>query len=493
MKNSYLIKYKHISRLLFLNHGFIVVLLSLVLFISCEDSLLEEPKSVSAEFFYNAPEEVQTAVNAVYLPLRQAWLLVGFNSAHSDHAYGRGSWAALNDFQGLNGTWISRMSSVWVLYYESIRNANIVIDVTPNAISLNQADIDKFIAEAKFLRAFAYFKLVNHWGGVPIRTEANLDDLHAERSTVEDVYELIISDLEEAKDVLPDEPEVSGRPSNGAAKTLLADVYLRLNRFSEASDLANEVIKSDVYSLVPVQTTDDFQNIFGPDVVTTSEEIFYLKFSHEVGQGDIWPWLMQHPSTGLHGAGGVFGVHSDATNPVYVNWDDDDLRKGQWFNWNIGLGPTTLLSKKLIDPEAIGAFGAGNPQTWYRYADLLLIYAEAAGRAANAPTVEAMEALNQVHRRAFGYDPTIPSPVDFVVSDYDGTTFLDLIIKERGYEFQLEGKRWLELKRTGKLAEIILDAKGKIVLDIDHLLPIPVDELSANDALDPTMDQNPGY
>ena len=486
-------KYKQKNRLIFLNHSLIFALLSLLLFTSCEDTLLEEPKAVSEENFYNTFEEVETAVNAVYLPLRQTWLLVGFNSAHTDHTFGRGSWAALNSYEGLNGTWVNRMSSVWVLYYESIRNANIVIDVVPNAESLNPDDIAKFIAEAKFLRAFSYFQLVKHWGGVPIRTEANIDNADTKRSSVEDVYALIVSDLEEAIDVLPITPSISGKPSVGAAKTILADVYLNLNKFTEASALASEVINSKIYSLVPVQTTDDFQNIFGPNVVTTSEEIFYLKFSHDVGQGDLWPWLLQRAGTGFHGAGGVFGVHSDSNSFVHTNWDDDDLRKGQWFNWDLGLGPTSLLSKKLIDPDAVGGAGAGNPQTWYRYADILLIYAEAAGRVADAPTVESMEALNQVHRRAFGYDPTMPSPVDFIVGDYDGTTFLELIIKERGYEFQLEGKRWSELIRTGKLSEIILEAKGKVVLDLELLLPIPVNELNANGELDSSTDQNPGY
>ena len=106
---------------------------------------------------------------------------------------------------------------------------------------------------------------------------------------------------------------------------------------------------------------------------------------------------------------------------------------------------------------------------------------------------EAMDALNQVHRRAYGHDPNAVSAVDFEVADYPGDAFIDLIIKERGYEFQLEGKRWVELKRTGKLVSTILEAKGKVVTEADYLWPIPVAEMSANKALDPATDQNPGY
>ena len=475
------------------NYGSICVFMFFLLFTSCEDGLIEEPKSLAVETFYNTPAEVETAVNAVYSPLRLAYYTIGFNSAHTDYAYGRGSWAALNDFQGLNSVWITRISEVWNYYYQSLRNANIVIDNAPNGNAISQADVDKYIAEVKFLRAFTYFQLVRHWGGVPIRTEANLKEIQTKRSSVADVYDLILLDLQEAEVKLPDVTAVSGRPSKWAAKTLLADVYLQLNRFQEARDKANEVIQSNKFALVSVTSTDDFQNIFGPNVITNSEEIFYLKFSHEPGQGDTWPWLLNHPGTKLHGGGGVYGVHSDNTNIVYLNWDNNDLRKKQWYIWNIGIGATSLLSKKFIDPEALSGVASGNPQTWYRYADLLLIYAEANFRVANATTPESMEALNQVHRRAYGYPPKLVSAVDFKTSDYVGTSFLDLIIKERGYEFQLEGKRWLELKRTGKLVATILAVKGKVVTEKDYLWPIPENELSSNKALDPSKDQNPGY
>lgn len=470
-----------------------VLIFCTLLSTSCDDGLLENPKSLAVETFYNTPKEVEAAVNAVYSPLRLAYYTIGVNSAHSDYAYGRGSWAALNDFQGLNSVWITRVSEVWTYYYQSIRNANIVIRNAPGGKAISQQDIDKYVAEAKFLRAFTYFQLVRHWGGVPIRTDENIDAIEAPRASEEKVFELILQDLTDAEANLPDDQPVSGRPDKWAAKTLLADVYLHLGRYGEARNKAAEVIDEGKYSLVPISTVDDFQDIFGPDVVTTPEEIFYLKFSHEPNQGDTWPGLMNHPATGLYGGGGVYGVHSDSNNPVYAGWDDNDLRKALWYNYNIGIGTTSLLSKKLIDPQSLSLSGAANPQTWYRYADLLLIFSEADGRVAQGPTDEAMEALNMVRRRAYGYAPTSASPVDFDAADYPGDSFIDLIVKERGYEFQLEGKRWVELKRTGKLEEVILAAKGKVVTEADYLWPIPVAEMSANKALNPATDQNPGY
>ena len=152
------------------------------------------------------------------------------------------------------------------------------------------------------------------------------------------------------------------------------------------------------------------------------------------------------------------------------------------------------MSKKFIDPNSLEFAGAGNDVTWYRYADLLLIYAEAAARAGNGPTPDAMEALNQVHRRAYGKAPAAASSVDFRLADYATTaSFLNVVLKERGYEFQYEGKRWLDLKRTGKAREIILAAKAKTITDKHFLWPIPVSELNYNKAIDPVKDQNPGY
>ncbi|WP_439583685.1 RagB/SusD family nutrient uptake outer membrane protein [Dyadobacter bucti] len=465
---------------------------------SCEDILKEETKSLAVETFYNTPAEVDAAVNAIYTPLRSnntsgMGVYIAVLEAHIDYAYGRGSYTVLNNFQGLDNVNVSRTAGAWEGFYLSIRNANLVIKNAPNGKAISQADITRFVAEAKFLRAFNYFHLVRNWGAVPIRTELNMKEIDARRNTREEVYALILADLKEAEANLPDNVTQSGRPSKLTAKTVLADVYLELGQFAEARDKSDEVIKTKKYALVPVSSTEGFQKIFGPAVITTPEEIFYLKYSHQTGQGNLWPWLTNHPGTKLHGGGGVYGHHSDTANPVYASWDDKDLRKGQWYLWNIGIGATSLLNKKFIDPDAIGGPGAANDAPFYRYADLLLIYAEAASQAGNGPTAEAIEALNQVHRRAYGLDPNAVSAVDFKLADYTKASFLDLVIKERGYEFQYEGKRWLELKRTGKAQQIIQATKGKTIAEKAFLWPIAVSELGYNKAIDPVKDQNPGY
>lgn len=473
------------------------VILLLVVCSSCQESLEEAPKSLAVETFYNTALEVEAAVNAIYAPLRNNNCLGGLYpaqvEAYSDYVYGNGSYAVLNDFQGLNSANITRVGQMWDLFYLSIRNANLVIQNAPQGSAISAANSTRYVGEARFLRALTYFFLVRNWGGVPVRTEANMKERDLKRGSVDEVYTLILADLKEAETTLPEKPSNIGRPTKWAAKTLLADVYLQLGKFAEARDKADEVIQSKQYTLVPIASTDDLQKLFGPDVLTTSEEVFYLKYTRQTGQGYNWAMFVNDLGTKLHGAGGFTAHYSDVTMPFQLSWDSKDLRKGLWFSWNINRGANSLMSRRLIDPLAVSADGAGNDFTLYRYADVLLIYAEAASRAGNGPTAMALEALNQVHRRAYGQNPTIPSTLDFKLTDYNAASFLNLIIKERGYEFQYEGKRWLELKRTGKAAEIILAAKGKIIAEKHYLWPIPVSELNYNQALNPAKDQNPGY
>ncbi len=459
-------------------------------FFSCRKSLTESPKSVAEENFYGTAAEMEAAVNAIYVPLRDPstvgmGVYIAVLEAQVDYDYGRGSYAVLNSFQALNDVIISRVTGVWAGFYLAIRNANLVIANAAQASAINPTIVAQDVAEAKFLRAFSYFHLVRNWGGLPLRTEANMTEQNLKRSSTDSVYALIVSDLQTAENDLPDLPSAPGRPSKWAAKTVLSDVYLQMEQFASARDKAEEVIQSNKYSLVAIDSTGDLQNIFGPNVVTTTEDIFSLKFSHVPGQGDLWPALLNSPSTGFLGGQGVYGIYSTTANPVYAGWDNNDLRKGLWYLWNIGVGTGSILTKKFIDPACISLAGASNSLPWYRYADLLLIYAEASDRAGTVPTAAGMEALNQVHRRAYGMDPTQPSAVDFQLGNYDGDSFWDLVIKERGYEFQSEGKRWLELKRTGKAAQIILAVKGVTIAQAAYLWPIPTTELNFNLALDP--------
>lgn len=160
--------------------------------------------------------------------------------------------------------------------------------------------------------------------------------------------------------------------------------------------------------------------------------------------------------------------------------------------YNIGYGSGTYLVSKFRDGDT--SANPGNDDPLVRYTDVLLLYAEAEARVNNGPNEEAMEAINQIHRRAYGKTPRLKSSIDYKLSDYPTLdSFMKLLVQEEGYETFGEGKRWLFLKRLGIVKEQIKEAKG---IDIDStclLFPIHEDEYNVNLAIDPKKDQNPGY
>jgi len=261
-----------------------MLLLGIVLFLAaaCSDILEEKPKAVATETFYNTANEIEGAVYAVYGPMRDAinsgiWFI---DDVEIDYAVGRSSLANLSDFnQPFSTTNIGRISGVWDSFYQTIRNANLVILNAPNSSEASMEEITKYVAEARFLRAFAYYYMVRNWGGIPLRTEENMIELDVPRSPEADVFDLIVSDLEYADANLPEtHPDMVGRADKYAAKAVLTHVYLQLEQWADARSKALEIINSDRYSLIQISKPDDYYDIFGPDVTGTSEEIFYINF-----------------------------------------------------------------------------------------------------------------------------------------------------------------------------------------------------------------------
>lgn len=306
--------------------------------------------------------------------------------------------------------------------------------------------------------------------------------------------------MEFAAQYLPEQAPIAGRPSKWAAKTALSDVYLYLEEYQLASSTALEVIEANQYSLEPVSQPEDFNNLFGL-TASSPEEIFYFKYNQNSKSSLIL--FTQEINTPYFGSAGYGVFNWDKLNPYYVEWEDGDLRKE--FNWYESEKANTYLPgqpafsqdavhicpKKYNDPDGTATIATFDFPV-YRFAELLLIYAEATAYVENGPTADAMEKLNMVHRRAYGYDVNSPSPVDFNVEDYDLTTFVDLIIQERGYEFQFEGKRWFDLVRSGRVYDNMEKYIFRSVAEKHLLWPIPSLEFDLNEAMGPE-DQNPGY
>lgn len=467
---------------------------------SCSKFLDERPQQIAVENFYNTPVEMEAGLNAIYETVRYLSTFGGFytlqHEINTEYMYGRGSFSPMNQYQGLDNTNVGRITDTWNNFYKGIRNANIIIQKAPLANQITEAEKTRYIAEARFLRGLYYFHLVRNWAGVPLHTENNLDSINVPKSSADVIYNLIQEDLVFAENNLPDNPRLVGTPSKWVAKTALAEVYLTLKKYELARKAAWEVIESKKYSLVPVSVADDFEKIFGRDANNTTEEIFYFKYSSKVsGQGYQYLAYLHATSTSNFPPGGFATIYSDSLNLFMKNWDRADLRyRFTWYPANIGISPTTVLCKKFSDRQATIQQG-NNDYPLYRYADLLLFYAEADASLNGAPTADAMEKLNMVRRRAYGKPATTPdAAIDLKIADYTTLdAFVRRVVLERGYETVGEGKHWFDLKRLGIWKETIKEIEG-LDLAVKHMLwPIPPREFNGNTALNPTTDQNPGY
>lgn len=473
-----------------------------VIISSCEKVLEEVPKSfISKANYFQNESDAEGAIRGVYSSFGTDYYGINyyiFLVLHSDYANGRGSQAPITIFDHiLDQSNIDRAATNWSTFYQAINRANSVLENVPKITNISDGAKSRILAEAHFLRALAYFNLVRGYGPVPIKTTESVDlsAVEGPREPESKVYDLIIQDALVAEKDLPESVgKETGRASVYAAKMLLAQIYLTLEKWSDASSKANDVITSGPYSLVLVHKPNDFYNIFG--TVTNPEDIMSVHHS-DTRQSSI-PTYLYHPSTPpyFYGSTGYFAWLPNMNSFIGSSWDNNDLRKA--FNlYTKYIGPngdsislpstSPILFKKFIStPSGTNSYSV----PIYRYTEAFLIYAEASCMADGAPSALALERLNMIKRRAYGYDPTLASPVDYP-SGLSKDDFRSAVLKERGYEFILEGRRWWDLKRTGKVKEAML-AAGRQFIDARLLWPIPSDEINNNPALT-QADQNPGY
>jgi hypothetical protein len=324
-------------------------------------------------------------------------------------------------------------------------------------------------------------------------------DAHANpRAAVDDVYRVIVEDLQFAEANLPDRFDLAdvGRATRWAAKTLLADVYLTREQYAQAAAKAKEVMDSGRFSLVEVREPDDFLKIFGPEVIESSEEILSVKFSSAGGGNTDLVAYTHNPGAG-HTPVGFRTLLGEPRSQVLATWHEQDLRR-LYKLYSADPNDSRFLTasepelfKKYRDPT-----GSGNTDIpVFRYPEVLLIFAEAEAAASGGPTPAAYEALNRVRRRAFGHDSLIPSPAD--LAGLGAAEFRDAVLMERAWEFVLEAKRWFDLVRTGTLVERVQthSETGSNNVRPHHVLrPIPQTQIDRTlNADGVAFGQNPGY
>jgi len=472
-----------------------------------EDPLEEEPKTfLSQEAVFSTKEGAIAATSGVYEPYKNnnlyGWWLLGNVEFFSDYIYGRGSQSPASRYQ-MGSTGINRIGNIWRGGYEVINRANTVVS------QLESREIDgvdtqlknRLIGEARFLRALAYFHLVRLFGDLPLRLEPETQDFAIERSPASSIYDQIISDLEFGEQNLPGSYPTAdlGRATRWAATGLLSKVYLTLGQWSQAASKAKEIMDSGEFSLVEVTVPEDFQKIFGPDVLTHSEEIFSLKHARIPGLGFGPLWLMHRAGSGYSLGGNAhawFGNFESWLGDWVNQLNGPDLRPNDWlyngpFDEQFLSDEIPMLFKKFRDTESDPP---GNDFPILRYTEILLIYAEAEAMANNGPTAEAYENLNKVRRRAYGRDINSPDPVADFPTGLTATQFQDSVLLERAKEFVMEGKRWYDLLRTGKTLDVIrASGEGKSAIQERHLQwPIPAEEIDNNKSMT-QEDQNPGW
>jgi hypothetical protein len=274
----------------------------------------------------------------------------------------------------------------------------------------------------------------------------------------------------------------------------LAEVYLTRGDWQNARDKSKEVIDNKAtygYELEP-----DFGVIFSHNLPTNSSDVFSIKFHEAVGYGSFLPAYCAPRGPGniaVDGgvaARGIFNLVARGNCDLITNWDENDPRKsmnlytelevnGEMVPINLE-GIADYAFGKYKDPSGIEETAAGNDFYLMRYADALLIFAEAENML-NGPSDDAYEAVNQVRRRAYSMDPYTPSAVADLQTGFSKSEFDNLVLRERGYEFMIEGKRWFDLVRKDRF-DLIQQSKG-ITPELIYWR-LPPQEILNNGALD---------
>lgn len=468
--------------------------------VACMDDFLDQkPQGVQTEevFLTNA-QDAQLATNAIYnIFLDWNYHCGGYPllDIMSDDAYkgsspgDGGNIGLFNTFQFTSSAGdISRWYSA---LYKGVRRANIVIEGVPS-IQMNAGLKTRLLGEARFLRAFFYFDLVRAFGDLPKITTPTPERL-LPRSPKAEIYEdIIIADLLVAIESLPEKSEYAvtdaGRATKGAAKSLLARVYLFLGDFVNAETYALEVINTSQYDL-----EENFSDAFSLEGQFGVESVFELGAEPNSGGSQFANtqgvrgtpnrgWGFNRPSVELIDFFEEDDVRRDATVIFLGETIDGVLIQGDNATPNVIYAdpPANTIVKELETyNQKIWVPGTGTLEEFgynrriIRYADVLLMAAEALNE--NEKTEDALEYLNEVRERA-GLLP---------VEETDQDIVRQIIADERRAELAMEGHRFWDLVRTGKAAEV-LGPLG-FVTGKHELFPIPQSEI---DLSEDTWDQN---
>lgn len=458
---------------------------------SCADDYLDNAKiyAEDSESFFNSETDYYNALVAAYDPLQSTFINVLMGEIASNNTLCGGESAT--DVPGyqqiddmihtpVNG----QLQNLWSWMFGGVNRAAYIIEFQDKTDFEGKNAI---IAEARFLRAYYNFELVKWFGDIPIKPQGRFvlgDEKTIPRSPKAEVYALIEADLQYAVDNLTYTAPQVGRATKGSAQALLGKVYLFQDKFLEASTVLKNLIDFGPYDLVA-----DYNSIFEDAGENGKESVFEVQYTDIQGAGfGCLQCSEGNVAVGFQGVRGYEGSlftsgfsFNVPTQEMVDQFEAGDNRKevaildiNAWAAstgaaFTTGYEHTGYFNRKYI-PRKRSATAAGdlnltNPNNYraIRFADVLLMAAEAFNRRSNPDDATARLYLNRVRARAFGGANDVTS---------GGTVLTDAIYHERRVELVGEGHQFFDLVRTGRGANIPGFTVGK-----NEVFPIPLEEI----------------
>lgn len=491
---------------------------------TCTDENLNitDPNRLTPDTFWQTTEDAEQGLVGAYGPLTtiQGWgrMMGAILTIHRSDIVDTGSQPNVYDIGTFTLTASdARVQEGWTELNAIVARANQVLANVPD-INMGEQRKNEILGEAHFLRGLAHFYLLNMWGNIPLMTEPvnTVEDLEVGQAPSETVWDNIILDFQRAQDNLPETwPESDiGRATWGAATAMLGKSYLYRENWPLAAQELKKVIDSNIYEL-----TDNYQDNFLDETQNNIESVFELQYQSTPDgnwgtsgtpnpmRGKAWEPDVAPPGFTSQQSVDINQWVFDLFMQEETNTGETDPRAFATLLWNYpgamvyqenfsdamdGNNLDKVFVRKYLEFDRTssltpGAWAySGNNYRMIRYADVLLMYAEAINEA-SGPTTEAYDAINEVRNRADMPD---------VASNLNQAELREKIRNERVLELAIEGHRVLDLVRWGIMADRFENNpqfRSRAGLNFERgkheYLPIPQQDMDSN----PKLVQNPGY
>ncbi len=469
----------------------------------CGEDFLDrsDPGVLTWDKLYNSKEDFDAALAGCYQSImRPAMDNVWFGDIAGDNVYitrYQPSGTMRDIDQLVVSAQDESLSTYWASNYTTIQRVNMLIGELANS-TVGDEDKKVFEAEARFLRAFSYFNLVRIFGGVPIYNElVDIGTIYSTpRSSADEVLDLVISDLNEAKNIdsyrtAEDMATAGGKASTVAAKTLLGKVYLWKKDFPNAETTLADVVGTSGKQLEELSVLYDADKPFNNEIIFSinfdrvdgfSSPFVSTTIPYNAPVGSVYPNIPEKYGNG----------YLMVEQYIAGKFDPQDKRArliDTLIFENLGLIDTNVFSRKYVDTLTTFNGWSGSNTIILRYADVLLMYAEALNE--NGKTAQAYQYINQVRERA---------GIGDLPEGYSKQQMFEALAAERQKELLMEGDRWFDLIYRGfdflkrEMESYIPNAyleQNRIITVKNNcmLFPIPESQIQVK----PVLEQNPGY